>query len=484
MSLAPRLDLRQAQSLVMTPQLQQALKLLTLSNLELEGFLQEAAEANPLLSLGDAEGSAPPAPEPPAEPEGADRLVADGHALADAPLDRDLVAELGRHDSAADGGPDLRLDRLVGAGPSDGIDWDQMAGAERSLADHLLAQAGEQLAGPDLLLAAQIIDAIDEAGYLAAPLTDIAARLGVTNRQAEAVLAVIQGFDPTGVGARSLGECLALQAREADRYDPAMARLLDNLPMLADGRLAKLKRLVGLDEEDFADMLRELRGYQPKPGLRFGTASAPAIVPDLFVRGAPGRWRVELNGATLPRLSIDRAYANALAAQGDKRTRGWLSEQRAQASFLSRALDQRADTLLRVGTEIAREQAAFFTHGVSRLKPLTMKAVADRLEMHDSTVSRTAANKWLSCDRGTFELRWFFTSGVGAADGEAAAAEAVKSAIAKLIANEGAAILSDDRLVELLAAQGFDLARRTVAKYREAIGLGSSHQRRRQKALG
>lgn len=484
MSLAPRIDLRQTQSLVMTPQLQQAIKLLSLSNLEVEGFLADAVDANPLLSTASEESTAPPAPETPSEPTTADQLVREGDGLGDQPLDRDLSAELGRHDSAADGGPDLRLNGLSGAAPAEGLDWDQIAADAPSLQDHLLAQAGEVLAGADLLLAGQIIDAIDEAGYLAQSVGEIAARLGVDGREAERVLAVIQGFDPTGVGARSLGECLALQAREADRYDPAMATLLAHLELIGQGQLARLRRLVGQDEEDFQDMLRELRGYDPKPGLRFGGESAPAITPDVFVYPKGKGWAVELNGATLPRLLVDRRYGAALAAHSDKAGKAWVAERMADANWLQRALDQRAQTILKVSTEIVKQQGGFFAHGVSRLRPLTLRVVADAVGLHESTVSRATANKWLHCERGTFELKWFFTSGVAGADGEAASAEAVKSALAKLIADEGRDVLSDDKLVELLNARGFDLARRTVAKYREAIGLGSSIQRRRQKALG
>ena len=496
MSLAPRLDLRQTQSLVMTPQLQQAIKLLALSNLELEGVIAEELEKNPLLAAAGDDGEPQQADAPAEAPEGddgepmtADRLIEAGDARADAPLDVDYEAETFHHDSAADMGGttsgQLGMDGLAGATPEDGPDMDALAADAPNLIDHLLAQAGEALEGQDLLIATRIIDAIDEAGYLEATVAELGEMLGVEPEEVERVLALVQAFDPTGVGARSLSECLALQAREADRYDPCMATMLANLDMLAKGQLAQLRRMCGVDEEDFADMIRELRGYDPKPGLRFGGERAPPVSPDIFVARTRSGWSIELNNATLPRLLIDRRYYSELAAGAqDKSGKAWLADCLASANWLIKALDQRARTIIKVATEIVKQQEAFFLQGVAHLKPLTLRTVADAIGMHESTVSRVTSNKYLACERGLFELKYFFTSGVAGADGEGVSAEAVKSHIAKLIAEEGKDILSDDKLVEILNAKGFDIARRTVAKYREAIGLGSSVQRRRQKALG
>jgi RNA polymerase sigma-54 factor len=491
MSLAPRLDLRQTQSLVMTPQLQQAIKLLALSNLELEGVIAEEIEKNPLLGLdsGDADPVPPdPAPDPieGGEEITADRLVEHGDAAADAPLDVDYDAETFHHDSPSDmAGGGLGMDHLAGPASDEGPDLDALAGDAPSLADHLLAQAGERLGGADLALARQIIDAIDEAGYVTPDaLAEVAERLGLPLAEIERVLTIIQGFDPTGVGARALGECLALQAKEADRYDPCMAVLLANLDMLARGQLAPLRRMCGVDEEDFADMVRELRGYDPKPGLRFGGERMAPVTPDVFVARTRSGWSIELNSGTLPRLLVDRRYHSQLAAGSDRAGKAWLADCLANANWLVKALDQRARTIVKVASEVVKQQEAFFQQGVAHLKPLTLRAVADAIGMHESTVSRVTSNKYLSCERGLFELKYFFTSGISNTEGEGVSAEAVKSHIAKLIADEGQDILSDDKLVEILNARGFNLARRTVAKYREAIGLGSSVQRRRQKALG
>ena len=377
---------------------------------------------------------------------------------------------------------------MRGAGGEDGPGIDERGQLGATLAQHLHAQVGP--ASPDprtAFIARYLIDQLDEAGYLAPPLRDLASELGVPLAEAEAGLMLVQSLDPTGVGARSLAECLALQAREADRYDPCMARLLENLDLLARGELARLKRMCGVDDEDFAEMMAELRGYDPKPGLRFGVSGGDPVVPDILITARiDGGWDIALNQATLPRLIVNRSYyVEMRGACDDKASRGWLSEKLADANWLLKALDQRQKTILKVATEIVKQQEGFFRRGVAELRPLTLRTVAEAIAMHESTVSRVTSNKYLNCARGTFELKYFFTSGVGGVDGEGgASAEAVKAAIKTLIdAEDPRAILSDDALVDLLKARGFDLARRTVAKYREAIGLGSSVQRRRQKAL-
>jgi RNA polymerase sigma-54 factor len=491
MVLGPRLDLRQSQSLVMTPQLQQAIKLLALSNLEIEAFIGEALEANPLLEMG--EGAAPPDEVVPddfdvrrttLEGSSVDQLIGEGRAEDDRPLDID-PATLDRDRDTGDGdwGGDFRV--TMG---EDGPGIDERGQSAPTLAEHLHAQIGQVSRDARLAtIARHIVDQLDEAGYLPATSADLARELGVDEDEVEAALELIQSLDPTGVGARNLSECIALQAKEADRHDPAMARLIENLDLLARGEIPRLKRMCGVDDEDFADMLAELRGYDPKPGLRFGSGGGDPVTPDVLVLArSDGGWDIALNQATLPRLIVNRSYyVEMRGACDDKAARGWLSDKLADANWLVKALDQRQKTILKVASELVRQQDGFFRYGVSHLKPLTLRAVAETIAMHESTVSRVTSNKYLSCERGTFELKYFFTSGVGLTDGEGgASAEAVKAAIKALIdAEDPKAILSDDTLVDLLKAKGFELARRTVAKYREAIGLGSSVQRRRQKAL-
>jgi RNA polymerase sigma-54 factor len=501
MALGPRLDLRQSQSLVMTPQLQQAIRLLALSNLEIESFIAEELERNPLLdSAGGDDEPARDAPQPEivgeegAEPETVDALVVTGDPDRDAPLDVDYDSEDFHQDSAADrmmgldGG--LAMDGIgtSGSGSGEAPDYDSFAAGAVSLQDHLLAQAGACLSGQDLVIASQIIEQLEETGYFLASLVDLSQRLGASLHEVERVLAVVQTFDPAGIAARSLAECLTLQAKDANRYDPAMARLIDNLDYLAKGNVAALKRICGVDDEDLGDMIRELRAYDPKPGCRFGQGDRiDAITPDVFVARRGNGWAIELNSATLPKLLVNRTYYAELAGGAqDKQSKAWLQDCLASANWLLKALDQRARTIIKVSTEIVKQQEGFFRHGIAHLRPLTLKTVAEAIGMHESTVSRVTSNKYLACDRGLFELKYFFTSGIQSSDGgEAVSAEAVKSHIKALIgAEDPGAILSDDQLVEMLRARGFDIARRTVAKYREAIGIGSSVQRRRQKALG
>lgn len=501
MALGPRLDLRQSQSLVMTPQLQQAIKLLALSNLEIETFIGEALDANPLLEM--ASPDEPPGDLADSDPAGdvrrtsletspVDQLIGEGRGAEDRPVETlSDAGEVGRETGegevpigeSGDWGRDMRT------AAADGREWpEDREQSGETLAEHLLAQVGAACDDPRLVsIARYIVGLLDEAGYLAVSPEDVALALGTGPEDVADALEIVQSLDPTGVGATSLAECIALQAREADRYDPAMARLIDNLDLVAKGELARLKRICQVDDEDLRDMLSELRGYDPKPGLRFGGDPVALAVPDVILSEADdGGWRLSINQDTLPRLIVNRAYYTELKSGcSGREERGWLSEKLTDANWLIKALDQRQKTILRVAEEVVRHQDGFFRHGVSHLKPLTLRAVAEAIDMHESTVSRVTSNKYLQCRRGTFELKYFFTSGVSSADGEgAASAEAVKAAIRQLIdAEDPKAILSDDTLVDLLHDKGFSLARRTVAKYREAIGLGSSVQRRRQKAL-
>ncbi|RJY09727.1 RNA polymerase factor sigma-54 [Aurantiacibacter aquimixticola] len=473
MALGPRLDLRQSQSLVMTPQLQQAIKLLAASNLEIETFIGDALENNPLLEAGEMRAEDR---EAPAEAEPRDATSAEGERALDideSAIDRDR--DTGDWSQAMSGG-----------GSGEGFDFENREDADLSLADHLNAQVGACARDTQTaFIARHIIGLLDEAGYLATPLRDIAGALNVPLAEVEGALECVQSLDPTGVGARSLSECLALQAKEADRYDPCMEVMIDNLELVAKGAFAHIRRICDVDEEDLAEMLSELRSYDPKPGLRFGGSTSAAVVPDVLISAKRDGWDIKLNRETLPRLVINREYYLELReGSTGKDAKGWLSEKLADANWLIKALDQRQKTILKTAAEIVKQQDGFFRRGVSELKPLTLAKVADAIEMHESTVSRVTSNKFLHCERGTFELKYFFSSGVASADGEGASAEAVKARIKALTdAEDPKKVLSDDALVALLKDEGFDLARRTVAKYREAIGIGSSVQRRRAKKL-
>ncbi len=507
MALTQRLDLRQTQTLVMTPQLQQAIKLLQLSNLELAAFVDGEIERNPLLERDDGDGAPdgepalgdpPVVPAPgPADTTGTDTLarseaIADG---ADGPLDTDFenVWSDGDSGGAEDGafgsdrsGSGLRNGRTDF--DDDSPDLEQTLWREVSLRDHLLGQVNMDLADPaDRLIGSALVDLLDDAGYLAADLSQVAAQFGCAQAQVETVLARLQRFEPAGVFARSLSECLALQLAERNRLDPAMQALLGHLELLAQRNYAMLSRICGVDREDLADMIAELRALDPKPALTFNREVAQTIVPDILMRPqAGGGWVIELNADTLPRVLVNYRYHTAVTASvKGKAEREFIAECFASANWLVKSLHQRATTILKVAAEIVRQQDAFFAHGVQFLRPLILRDIADAIGMHESTVSRVTTNKFMATPRGVFELKYFFTTAIPGADGRIShSAEAVRFRIKSLIEKETADnVLSDDRIVEILRDDGIDIARRTVAKYREALRIPSSVQRRREKGM-
>ncbi|HEY3637654.1 MAG TPA: RNA polymerase factor sigma-54 [Rhizomicrobium sp.] len=489
MAITQRLEIRQGQALVMTPQLQQAIKLLQLSNLELTAFVEQELERNPLLERDET------AEAPPDSRDGEAAAEADGEPLETA-LARDDFSKADELDAERE---DVFAEDMQAAPAAPLTDWTSLRSSslsdddgsfERTLAasetlhDHLIAQLSiAGLDGADRLIALALIDAIDEAGYLRAEAGEIAERLGAEKNAVENILRVIQGFEPTGVGARNLSECLALQLQERGRLDPAMNTLLAHLELVARRDLAGLSARCGVDLEDVTDMIMELRELTPKPGLAFGSEPVQPVVPDVFVREAPdGSWHVELNTETLPRLLVSARYYTTVAASArDKDSKTYLTECLNNANWLVKSLDQRARTILKVASEIVRQQDAFLTHGVRHLRPLNLRTIAEAISMHESTVSRVTSNKYIATPRGVFELKYFFTAAIPAMNGaEAHSAEAVRDRIRDLITNEMAEqILSDDRIVEILTGDGINIARRTVAKYRDAMRIPSSVERRR-----
>ena len=366
---------------------------------------------------------------------------------------------------------------------------EEFVAATRSLADHLTEQLHLMVTDPaERLIGVNLIHMLDEAGYLPGSLDDVAMRLGAPIELVERVLATLQGFDPPGVFARNLAECLALQLKDANRYDPQIARLLDNLALLGSHNLSALRRAVGVDGDELVEMVAEIKKLNPKPGLKFGSIQIQPILPDVLVRpGASGSWVVELNSETLPRVLVNRSYYTSVAKTArSERDRGYLLDCLQSANWLVKSLDQRARTILRVAEEIVRQQDGFLTHGIEHLKPLNLRTVADAISMHESTVSRVTSNKYMSTPRGIFELKYFFTSAISSANGagEAHSSETVRHRIRQLIdAETPQSVLSDDKLVAYLKRDGIDIARRTVAKYREALRIPSSVQRRRAKQM-
>jgi RNA polymerase sigma-54 factor len=500
MALTQRLELKQGQSLVMTPQLQQAIKLLQLSNLEVGEYVETELERNPLL---EREDNAPHEGEPgPAEEastgngeDGAlDRTLSREDFGTAADLDAghdDLYADESRAEKQETGGSESQAAAPMtdwsrtssGARPDGEAGFEGTLTAEPNLKDHLEAQLTIAKLPPDRrFIAVVLIDAVDEAGYLRAELKDIAERLSTTLEECEATLKILQGFDPVGVFARDLSECLALQLKEHNRYDPAMQALLSRLDLVAKRDLAQLSQICGQDAAEVADMIAELRKLNPKPGLVFGSEPVQPVVPDVYVReAADGSWHVELNSDTLPRVLVNsRYYSEVSRTARSREDKTYLTDCLNTANWLVKSLDQRARTIVKVASEIVRQQDAFLTHGVRHLRPLNLRLIADAIAMHESTVSRVTSNKYMATPRGLFELKYFFTAAIPSANGgESHSAEAVRDRIKELVGNEAGNVLSDDRIVAILSGDGIDIARRTVAKYREALRIPSSVERRR-----
>lgn len=501
MALTPRLGFRQTQSLVMTPQLQQAIKLLQMSSVELDAYVEEELENNPLLEREESEPSidtgAAEAAAGPDDAEQPDMATAESVSAG-----KDSALDIDEGDGSDDGPTDspetfetpydgLGATSLSGGAaahdPFDGAgDFEAALRETPTLREHLTEQLGVEIEDHvDRLIGACLIDTLDDAGWLTESPDAIAANLNCPVERVEAVLDRLQRFEPAGLFARSLKECLALQLRDRDRLDPAMAAMLDNLALLARHDKSALMKACGVDAEDLADMAAEIRALDPKPAQAFQHEVAQTIAPDILMRPHPdGGWSVELNPETLPRVLVNNDYyARVRREARDKDDREFINSCFQSASWLAKSLHQRATTILKVAQEIVRQQDGFFRKGIAHMQPLVLRNIAEEIEMHESTVSRVTTNKYMHTPRGLFELKYFFSAAIGSLDGSAAhSAEAVRFRIKALIDDESPSkILSDDRIVEILNTGGIDIARRTVAKYREAMKIPSSVQRRRQK---
>lgn len=507
MALSAKLQLRQSQSLVMTPQLMQSIKLLQMTHAELSQFVDEEIERNPLLARaepGDEFSQSEERRRQEPVDAGSDRqtgadtedwlasdLETSTGAIADkldTSLENVFPDDPGTRNSLT---PELQAQwksAASGSGPpeGEGFSLEAIAAAKTTLRDHVGEQIAFMVRGTvDLIIASELADTLDEAGYMRGDCAEIADRLGVELKRVEMVLSTCQTFDPPGLFARDLPECLSIQLAALDRMDPAMHALVGNLGLLAKRDFAALKRICGVDEEDLVDMLDEIRALDPKPGTAFSSSTATEIVPDVMVAPASdGSWTVELNADALPRVLVDQTYFKSVSKSvAGEEDQDFLTNCLQDANWLTRSLDQRAKTILKVSSEIVRQQDAFLVNGISHLKPLTLKTVADAIKMHESTVSRVTANKYMITPRGVFELRYFFTAAIAASDdGDAHSSVAVRHKIRELIDGESPnSVLSDDAIVDILKKTNIDIARRTVAKYREAMSIPSSVQRRREK---
>jgi RNA polymerase sigma-54 factor len=508
MALSTKLELRQGQQLVMTPQLQQAIRLLQLSNIELMQYVETELERNPLLEQDEStenatrseteNGEFTKPEEPAAQPAQEENWLDLGKPVADVEstydTDYDNVypdaapAEAGSGGGGGDNASGWANLRQRSSGSDDDVNLEAFVANDVSLRQHLSEQLPLVLKEPaERLIGQYLIDMVDDAGYLPADLSALPEKLGAPQELIDRVLASLQSLDPPGAFARSLQECLALQLKEQNRFDPVIAAFLANLHLLASHNFPALKKAVGVEMDELMEIVAEIKRLNPKPGLKYGSVQMQPVVPDVLVRQAPdGSWIIELNSDTLPRVLVNRNYLTCVPkGGGSAEDRNYLLECLQTANWLVKSLDQRARTILRVAEEIVRQQDGFFTHGVQHLRPLNLRTVADAISMHESTVSRVTSNKYIATPRGIFELKYFFTSAIASnEDGEAHSSEAVRHRIKQMIDGETpATVLSDDKIVEKLKTDGIDIARRTVAKYREAMRIPSSVQRRRDKRL-
>ncbi|MEQ5775939.1 MULTISPECIES: RNA polymerase factor sigma-54 [unclassified Thalassospira] len=519
MALKARLDLRQSQSLVMTPQLQQAIKLLQFNNIELSNFIDSELLENPLLEraepgqtfaqTGDeAVGNGEQGMDARAiddfrdreDMRGTDRLASSDSMGSEASSPLDCAADAlfdGEGEITSNGAPaganhDYSQPYAGGGGSMSGGDSDDLPGLEQTLADtvSLRQSLDDQLnlafsTAVERMIGSYLIDMLDDNGYVSGDLAEVCESLGCEMAQVRSVLSRMQGFEPVGVFARNLAECLELQLRDRNRFDPAMAALLNNLELLARREFDRLRRICGVDGDDLADMIAEIRTLDPRPGRTSDGEPATPVIPDVLVRaGNAGNWMIELNNDALPRVLVNEEYA-AVISTGirGREEKSFVNERLQTANWLVKALHQRATTILKVASEIIRQQDGFFNHGVSHLRPLILRDIAEAISMHESTVSRVTNGKFMATPRGIFELKYFFTTAISSSDGgDSYSSESVRHRIKSLIDGENPKkILSDDKLVELLQKEGIDIARRTVAKYREAMRIPSSVQRRREK---
>lgn len=482
-SISQSLDFRQSQNLVMTPQLQQAIKLLQLNNHELNEFVEGELADNPLLEKQESESNDSTQTES-LEAAGSDSMD-DNFANN---FDQDVKPESEAQDF--DAGSNMAN---IGAGGTQSFNtldsaFENSMSKPETLREHLLDQLFLSFDDPrDRMIGVLLIERLDESGYLREEIATLSEILGASEERIHKLLEKMKHFGPTGVFAANLEECLAMQLDDAGLLDEPMQILLEHLNMLADHDFDKLADKCNVNTTYLQDMIGDVRALNPKPASNFDHIVVQTAVPDVLMKKLPkhvgGGWKVELNTDTLPRVLVNQEYYTQVSGSTtDKKDREYITSKLHSANWLVKALDQRAQTILKVASEIIEQQDAFFNYGIEFLKPLTLKDIAEEIDMHESTVSRVTNNKYIGTPRGIFELKYFFSTALISEDGTAHSAQSIKARIKTLTdEEEPKTILSDDKIVEILQAEGIDIARRTVAKYREALHIPSSIQRRKQK---
>jgi RNA polymerase sigma-54 factor len=468
--LKPSLQLKLGQTLTMTPQLQQAIRLLQMPALELQAHIRELLETNVMLEPEEGESTGV-----------FETVVTAGESQAP-PRTENTVEVLDEGWGERSVGPA----ETPWSGDEDERQQEYADTAGESLQDHLLWQLElASLAPRQLAIARAIVDAISDDGYLTESLDEIAGtlrpELECAPAEIEAALTDVQSLDPPGVGARSVGECIELQIGQLDPATPGYNTALEiarhHLDLVAQRELSLLRRELRTTEEEIAAALALVRSCHPRPGATVSAGKAEYVVPDVFVRRTEHGWGVEINAATLPRVRLNQGYAGLIGRTASHAT---MRAQLQEARWLLKSLEIRHETLMKVARSIVERQTAFLDHGEEHMRPMILKDIAEAVAMHESTISRVTSGKYMHTPRGVFELRYFFSSQVEGVDGSGTSSTAIRAKIKKLIKDENPLDpLSDGRIAELLSGEGIPVARRTVAKYREAMGLATSNERRR-----
>lgn len=489
MAVTPRIEIKQSQSLLMTPQLRQAIGILQLTNLELSGLVAQELENNPLLTTeneadsqsqsGDTEHNIDEYNAPDTETEQIQDDIDYAGAFAD-----DFGSDRVGYDTPLSW-DDRRQQKAQVA--DENFDYiEQSLSAQKSLYQILSEQIDMAFANTkDKMAALLLCEHLDAAGYFNGNIPQLAGQTKTTEQHLTRILKTLQTFEPSGIFATSLKECLQIQLEEQNRCDIMMQKLLNNLELLASRDLKKLQKICNATDEDLSSMISDIKALNPKPAAAYFQEQNHSIIPDVIVRrNKYGEYRVELNQDSLPRVLINREYCKILQKTPgqDKQQKKYLKEKLGHAGFLIKALHQRAETILKISEEIVKAQRDFFESGINYLKPLLLKDIAETVEMHESTVSRVTTGKYMETPVGTFELKYFFSAAAGTYNGSSTTSTAsIKHRIKKIIDGEGTKVLSDDAIVEVMAAQSIKIARRTVAKYREEMGIPGSAERKRQK---
>ncbi|MFV0627519.1 MAG: RNA polymerase factor sigma-54 [Alphaproteobacteria bacterium] len=490
MAIAPRLEIKQTQSLLMTPQLRQAINLLQMSNLELNDLITQELENNPFLER---------------EEDVVNNLEIDNQTIDDYgdETSQSEAIESYEIDTDYDNQTDDFGSDREGYEENADYAWDNQSKSQNAFADEdydffekklkdektLLSFLQEQIQinfykPYEKLIASHLVEFLDDAGYFRGNLRELSQKMKVSEEVLDDILYVLKTFEPSGIFSQSLAECLEIQLKDKNLLDKPMQKLLQNLELLAEGKGKELLKICELeDEKKLLNMIREIKALNPKPTAEYNFETTTYIIPDVFVkRGKYGEYALELNSMSLPKVLINQSYKSYVDSP-NKETGKYVKSQISSASFLVKALHQRATTILKVSEEIVKNQYDFFEKGVQHLKPMLLKDIAEAAEIHESTVSRVTTNKYMHTPRGIFELKYFFSSAAGTFNGdENTSTTAIKYKIKELIDTEKTdKILSDDNLVELLAQRGIKIARRTIAKYRESLNIPTSAERKRIK---